>query len=101
MPITTSISADQATLTVHVDGRFDFKQHAEFRRAYEAASPRPLRFVVDLSKAEYIDSSALGMLLLLKQHAGGESSAVALANVQPPIAKVLNFANFTKLFMVA
>ncbi len=101
MPIQTTLSKDGGTLTLHVSGRFDFKLHSEFRRAYEAIQPRPLRFVIDLTNAEYLDSSALGMLLLLKQFAGGEAGAVVLTNVKPELAKILNVANFGKLFMVA
>ena len=101
MPITSKLSSDGATLTLKVVGRFDFKLHSEFRRAYEALEPRPLRFIVDLGQAEYIDSSALGMLLLLKRFAGGENSSVALVNVTPEVARVLDVANFGRLFLVA
>ena len=38
------------------------------------------RIVVDFSKTDYLDSSALGMLLLLREHAGGESSDITISN---------------------
>jgi HptB-dependent secretion and biofilm anti anti-sigma factor len=101
MTVTGCLSHDGTTLTLQVVGRFDFKLHGEFRRAYEGLDPRPSKFVVDLSRAEYLDSSALGMLLLLKQHAGGERACVALARPRPAVAKVLDVASFGRLFQVA
>ena len=101
MNIKTNCSADGDVLTIRVSGAFDFKSHAEFRRAYEGVSPRPRRIVVDLAEADYVDSSALGMLLLLRQHAGCDDRCITLANVQPAVARILAVANFQKLFDVA
>jgi len=47
------------------------------------------------------DSSALGMLLLLRQFAGGDGSTITLAKVRPEVAKILAVASFGKLFKVA
>lgn len=101
MTILTSVSNGGATLTVHVTGRFDFSVNVEFRRAYEHLDPRPLRFVVDFARTESLDRSALGMLLLLKQHAGGEASSVVLANLRPEFVDALGLAGLGRLFMVA
>ncbi len=101
MNITSEYSLDSGTLTISVHGAFDFKCHSDFRRAYESASPRPRQVVVDLKDAEYIDSSALGMLLLLREHAGGDKFPVAIANVRPAVSKILKVANFHQLFEVA
>ena len=101
MNITSTYSLDSGTLTISVNGAFDFKCHADFRRAYEGATPRPRQVVVDLRDAEYIDSSALGMLLLLREHASSERFPVTLANVRPTVSKILKVANFHQLFSVA
>ncbi|MEL6184454.1 MAG: STAS domain-containing protein, partial [Myxococcota bacterium] len=50
-------------VTIAISGRFDFNAHREFREAVKAVSDGA-RCVVDLEKATYLDSSALGMLLL-------------------------------------
>jgi len=101
MTITTDQTDGGDTLTIHVSGAFDFKCHGDFRRAYEAATPRPRKIVVDLGGAEYIDSSAMGMLLLLRQHAGGDKQHVTLAHMRPAVAKIVTVANFHQLFSVA
>lgn len=101
MSIATQSSQDGTILTIKVVGRFDFKTHSDFRKAYESLATRAVHYIVDLSEVDYLDSSALGMLLLLKQHAGGDRASITLANVRPEVAKILNVACFDKLFKVA
>jgi len=101
MNISSHTSPDGGTLTISVSGAFDFKCHADFRRAYESLPVRPRRVVVDLAEAEYLDSSALGMLLLLRKHSEVEGQQVTLAHARPSVSRVLAVANFHKLFQVA
>lgn len=101
MTIKTVSSADGAVLTIYVAGVFDFKLHAAFRAAYEGVAPRPRRYVVDLSQTEYLDSAALGMLLLLRKFAACDDNCVSISNAAPSVAKILKIANFQKLFKVA
>ena len=54
--------------------------------------------VVDLKDATYLDSSALGMLLLLREHAGGDESDIRVVNSSPDVRKILGISNFDKLF---
>jgi len=53
-----------------------------------------------LDSTEYLDSSALGMLLLLREHAGGESSNIRISKASPEVKKILEVANFEKLFNI-
>lgn len=98
MSVTSDLSADGKTLTIVVTGRFDFSAHQEFRQAYEKVNEHPKHFIVDLKGTTYLDSSALGMLLLLRDHAGGDHSDVHLINVTPDVQKILAISNFDKLF---
>lgn len=101
MAITSVPSADGQELTIVVQGRFDFGAHQEFRNAYERVEVTPKRYVVDLKGATYLDSSALGMLLLLRDHAGGESAQISLAHCNPDVRKVLAISNFEQLFKIS
>ena len=47
-----------------------------------------------------MDSSALGMLLQLKEHAGGAKSAVHIRNAKPAIKDILSVANFHQLMTI-
>ena len=84
-----------------MNGRFDFSQHSEFRQAYEKAEERPSRFILDMTSVDYMDSSALGMLLILREHAGGESAQVWIKNCGTEIRDILATANFERLFKIA
>ena len=96
----SEVSADGKTLTILVKGRFDFSAHQEFRNAYEKVNYSPKHFIVNLKETTYLDSSALGMLLLLRDHAGGDNSDVRLTHVSPDVKKILAISNFEKLFTV-
>jgi anti-anti-sigma factor len=101
MAITSHASADGQELTIAVQGRFDFSTHQDFRDAYERAEGSPRRYVVDLKGANYLDSSALGMLLLLRDHAGGDEADVRLINCSSDIRKILAISNFEQLFAIS
>ncbi len=101
MAITSLPSSDEQELTILIQGRFDFGAHQEFRNAYERVNSTPQRYVVDLKDTTYLDSSALGMLLLLRDHAGGDSAQIRLLNCNPDVRKILAISNFEQLFKIA
>ena len=93
MSITSSVSGDGRVVTISVAGRFDFAVHQQFMLAYKEYPRGEKCFVVDLEKAEYMDSSALGMLLQLRDH-GQQADRVELINGNPGIREILHIANF-------
>ncbi len=101
MGITSQSSADGLELTIRIQGRFDFGTHQAFRDAYEQVMVSPRRYVVDLEGTTYLDSSALGMLLLLRDHAGGDHAQIRLTNCNPDVRKILAISNFEQLFQIA
>ena len=101
MAITSLPSSDGQELTILIQGRFDFGAHQGFRNAYERVNSTPQRYVVDLKDTTYLDSSALGMLLLLRDHAGGDSAQIRLLNCNPDVRKILAISNFEQLFKIA
>ncbi|AJE15810.1 MULTISPECIES: STAS domain-containing protein [Stutzerimonas] len=101
MTITSQPSADGRELTIVINGRFDFNAHQAFREAYLRSDVQPQRYVLDLQGANYLDSSALGMLLLLRDHAGGDEADIRLLNCNPDVRRILQVSNFEKLFVIA
>lgn len=99
--VTAEPSADGKTLTIKINGRFDFGAHQQFRDSYERVYPKPQGFVIDLQYTNYLDSSALGMLLLLRDHAGGDHAKVELINSGVDVKKILVISNFDKLFSIS
>jgi anti-anti-sigma factor len=88
-------------IVIHVAGRFDFSQQRAFRDAYREVSDRQIDYVVDLKATSYVDSAALGMLLLLREHAGGDKARVGIQGCSPDVRRVLDIANFGRLFKLS
>lgn len=99
MPVSAAASAD-GEVTIYVEGRFDFSAHRQFRQVHEDHRGEGKNFVVDMTDAEYMDSSALGMLLILREGAGGQRSNVRIKNCRGELRDVLAIANFDKLFEI-
>ena len=97
------VSMNDAHAVLRLAGRFDFKAHREFRDAVDSllgqAGVRPLQ--VDLGEVSYLDSSALGMLLMLRDKAKAANKDVALIGVKGSVRQVLDIANFSKLFAIS
>ncbi len=100
MSVSRRIEKERSEVTIAVDGRFDFSQHKAFRDAYRDIDANAMRFVVDLSGTSYLDSSALGMLLLLREHAGGEEALVRIQGCGEDVRRVLRIVNFQQLFSI-
>lgn len=100
MGIQSRISEDGKELVIAIQGRFDFSAHQDFRNSYEAIESEPTTFKVDMNETTYLDSSALGMLLLLRDHAGGNSSHIEIVNCSPDVKKILTISNFEQLFSI-
>lgn len=89
------------TTTITISGRFDFSSHKDFRNTYSGTDGGTSSYVVDMSAAEYIDSSALGMLLLLREHAGSEQSKITIKGAGSEVKDILIVSNFDKLFTLS
>lgn len=100
MPIQTRRDDDGHTLVISIEGRFDFSTHQAFRDAYEHGDSAIRDYVVDLSETTYLDSSALGMLLLLRDYAGGDSSRIVIKNCNNDVRRILSISNFEQLFNI-
>ncbi len=56
---------------------------------------------IEMSRVAYLDSSALGMLLMLRDKARSTNRSVVLSGVNDAVRKVLDIANFGKLFPIS
>ena len=97
MGLETKLSSDGSVLNMSIDGRFDFNIHSAFRNSYRNLPPST-RFVIDLSKTTFMDSSAMGMLLLLREFTGKNGENIELCNCRPEVRKILAISNLDKMF---
>jgi anti-anti-sigma factor len=100
MSVLAKESEDQKQVTIYVSGRFDFSCHQEFSGAYKQYPKGERLFVVNLSATEYMDSSSMGMLLQLREHASHEASVV-LDKANESVKEILKIAQFDKLFTIS
>lgn len=97
-----NVASNSGSVTLLLSGRFDFNAHREFRNAYEPAlADSQVQAVnVDMGDVDYLDSSALGMLLMLRDKAGIANKSLTLKNVRGQTKQVLDIVNFGKLFKI-
>jgi anti-anti-sigma factor len=97
MSIQSSVA--EGTLTIAIDGRFDATSLDDFRKCYEDHTSSSVgSYIVDLADTVYLDSSALGMLLVLRDFAGGDQASVVIQNCSEEIKKIFAISNFSQLF---
>lgn len=84
-------------VTIRIRGDFTFEINHTFRESYKAF-PKSKCFHVDLSETNYIDSAGLGMLVQLREYAGGNSACVSIVGANTVVLSILSVANFQKLF---
>ncbi|MBF0340133.1 MAG: STAS domain-containing protein [Magnetococcales bacterium] len=98
MPITTH--EESGVVTISLDDKFVFSDHRAFRNTYHGRPP-DTRYILDFRRVTYMDSSALGMLLLLKEEAAGADRArVQLIHCNDQVRKILEVANFGQIFTI-
>jgi anti-anti-sigma factor len=98
MSLTKSLAADGATFTIQIKGKFDFNLVQEFRAAYADVGINTPKVIIDLRETEYMDSSALGMLLNMQKNLAGKINGIRIANCRPQIKKILQISRFDKKF---
>ena len=100
MGIVSKVSPDGRQVTIAVSGRFDFEAHQDFSKTYRQFPKGEKTYRIDLAGADYMDSSALGMLLQLRDHSDKAAGGVVLANANHGVHEILRIANFDKLFQI-
>lgn len=100
MQISIEVNGNKAV--INLNGRFDFSTHKEFSNCYASAiADGSVQEVdVELGSVDYLDSSALGMLLLLGERAKIASKSVALVNPNEMVAQVLERVSFGRIFAI-
>jgi anti-anti-sigma factor len=88
---------------LHLRGKFDFSAQQTFREAMNHAlhTAGDNEIGVDLRDVSYIDSSALGMLLMMRDTARAAGKAIVLTNSShAAVRQAIDAAHFAKLFQI-
>lgn len=95
-----SVVTNDTTLTIEVGEKFDFSLVTDFREAY-AELPGTVRQIdINLANTQYMDSSALGMLLNMQKVLSDRNLNYRIINCRPPIARILEISRFNKKFEI-
>lgn len=100
MSLTYDCDSTSDCITLHVGDRFDFSVHRSFHDGC-LAKPRARSYVVDLEGVTSMDSSALGMLLLLREHAGGDDADIRVVNANADLRNTFRVAGLDRMLTLA
>jgi len=86
------------TFMLHFEGDFTFNSHNHFRIAIkDALHQQASSLNISLKGVKYIDSSALGMLLLAMEECKAKNCKMSVTEASGYVADVLNMVMLEKL----
>ncbi|MEO5378638.1 MAG: STAS domain-containing protein [Magnetococcus sp. DMHC-6] len=103
-----TVSKSHNTITIKLPERFDYQSRNEFVNSYKT-SPANTIFIIDFSDVLFLDSSALGLLLLFRdvvsKKQGNENESHKIENIifmncQPKILRLFQMSQFTEIFNI-
>jgi len=96
------VIANNNTVTISIRGHFAFHAHKDFKGAYQKylSDPKIGHIIINLAGIEYLDSSALGMLLVLRELAEASKKSLTLSKPSPLTERTFDIANFDKMFTI-
>lgn len=97
------LSTGPAQTMMRLSGRFDYTTRNQFMAEIDnvVAQGVPPEIRIDMGALEYIDSSALGMLLMFRDKAKKHDKTIVLHNAHGYVRQVIDTAQFDRLFTVA
>jgi len=90
---------NDGVVTIGFPERFSFDSHDEFRKLY-CDYEKGTKYQLNFGKVKYIDSSALGMLLLLMEHNGKCKQDISIMGCTETVENIFKVANFDRLFEI-
>ncbi len=100
MTLKRFVSDDKKEVSIAIEERFDFSIHQHFRDSYADCTVNGTQFTLNLAQTSYMDSSALGMILLLKDHVEKLSGTLKITNPNQAVNKILEIAQFHRLMTI-
>lgn len=85
--------------TIKLPSRFDYAYHKQFNEICTGhiTSAEVNEILLDFGIVEYLDSSALGMLVMMQKKATNLSKKIKIKNVKGATEEILRMANIQKL----
>jgi len=98
--MTVSKREQNGTIIITLSGTFNFNDQSAFRKSYEdQLNGKTQKYVLDFRQVKFIDSSSLGMILLLHDYVSDNvKDKITLQNASPEVLEIFKVANFHQLF---
>lgn len=86
--------------TIRLPSRFDYAYHRQFGEMYSPLVDNTAirEVILDFSQVEYLDSSALGMMVLMQKKFLAQAKKVKIKSARGATDEILKMANMQKLF---
>jgi anti-anti-sigma factor len=95
------ITQADAKTSIILKGRFDFQTIQEFQRVLESElTTGKSVLAVDLSQVSFIDSSALGSLLVARESCEKAGGGITLIQPRDYVDKILKLCLFDQFFQI-
>ncbi|MBN8531956.1 MAG: STAS domain-containing protein [Alphaproteobacteria bacterium] len=86
---------------IQMRGRFTFSDNPEFREVIQMISSGQVsQMMLDISRLDFVDSAALGMLLLARDEAEKHRIRLTLSEPVGQVKKIFNVVRFDELFTI-
>lgn len=86
--------------TIVLPDRFDYSYHKEFQcQCGEHIESQSIENIIfDFSRVEYIDSAALGMMMMWQRRAAASNKKMSIKGAKGAAAQILEMANMNRIF---
>ena len=92
----------QGTYDLTLSGKFTFSDHTEFRSVLDTiAEDEVQKIVLHMAGVEFVDSAALGMLLLARDVAEKHHKHITIEGPTGQVKKMFEMARFSTLFTMS
>lgn len=96
-----TLVTDETSVRADLDGSLTFEDHNNFRQLIEKIdSTGKNQCVLNMLKVTYLDSAALGMLLLLRERLHKRGVEITISKAGGQVSKILSLSNFGQLFTI-
>ena len=99
MKVTENQDGEFAILDL--EGRFDFGARRDFKDAVDRVQNSGSRYIIlNLQDIAFVDSSALGLLVVAHQNLKLKEGRIGLVNPQPYVRQILDLANVPRMIPI-
>ncbi len=86
---------------VSMKGKFTFSDHQSYKELFDVFSDAKIeKLEINISEVDFIDSAALGLLLLTRDEAEKYSKKLVLVSPQGQVKKMFDISRFYELFEI-